>query len=121
MKCARRCLPLALIGTNARGRGRQRQPDRHITAVFPRRGLRPHAADASQDYRTGKYCEGFNGYAEYLVGCTYFATLLKQSPVGLPTTPYGKIDPALAEVIQKTVWQIVAAHPDSGVERKAEK
>jgi hypothetical protein len=55
------------------------------------------------------------------VGCTYFATLLKQSPVGLPTTPYGKFDPALAEVIQKTVWQIVAAHPDSGVKLKAEK
>jgi hypothetical protein len=55
------------------------------------------------------------------VGCTYFATLLKQSPVDLPTAPYGKIEPALAEVIQKTVWQIVAAHPDSGVERKTEK
>lgn len=57
----------------------------------------------------------------YLVGCTYFATLLKQSPVGLPTAPYGKIDPALAATIQKTVWQIVAATPEAGVGVKGEK
>ena len=62
-----------------------------------------------------------NEAGSYLVGCTYFATLLRQSPVGLPTAPYGKIDPALAGTIQKTVWQIVAAHPDAGVGVKAEK
>lgn len=28
---------------------------------------------------------------------------------------YGKIDPALAETIQKTVWQIVAAYSEAGV------
>ena len=56
-----------------------------------------------------------NEAGSYLVGCTYFATLLRQSPVGLPTAPYGKIDPALAETIQKTVWQIVTAHPVAGV------
>jgi len=52
-----------------------------------------------------------------LVGviCKIIATLLKQSPVGLPTAPYGRIDPALAVTIQKTVWQIVSAHPDAGV------
>jgi len=54
----------------------------------------------------------------YLVGCTYFATLLKQSPKGLPTEPYGKIAPALAEIIQETVWKVVTAHPDSGVGMK---
>ena len=71
-----------------------------------------------QFYKDGIH---LNEAGAYLVGCTYFATLLKQSPVGLPTTPYGKIDPALAEAIQKTVWQIVAAHPDSGVKLKTEK
>lgn len=50
-----------------------------------------------------------------LGGCTDFAPLLKQSSVGLPTAPYGKFDPALAETIQKTVWQSVASHPDAGV------
>ena len=59
-----------------------------------------------------------NEAGSYLVGCTYFATLLKQSPVGLSTAPYGRIDPALAETIQKTVWQVVAAHPDAGVGAK---
>ena len=38
--------------------------------------------------------------------------------MGLPTEPYGKIDPALAETIQKTLWQIVAAHPEAGVKMK---
>lgn len=71
-----------------------------------------------QFYKDGIH---LNEAGAYLVGCTYFATLLKQSPVGLPTTQYGKLDPALAEVIQKTVWQIVTAHPDSGVKIKVEK
>ena len=56
-----------------------------------------------------------NEAGSYLVGCTYFATLLKQSPVGLPTAPYGQIDPALAETIQQAVWKIVASHPEVGV------
>ena len=56
-----------------------------------------------------------NEAGSYLVGCTYCATLLKQSPVGLPTAPYEQIDPTLAETIQKTVWQTVAAHPEAGV------
>ncbi|MEO8350501.1 MAG: hypothetical protein ABI680_02150 [Chthoniobacteraceae bacterium] len=51
----------------------------------------------------------------YLVGCSYFATLLKQTPVGLPTAPYGKIDPALAATIQEIVWKVVGAHPEAGV------
>ena len=59
-----------------------------------------------------------NEAGSYLVGCAYFTTLLKQSPVGLPTTPYGRIDPALAETIQQMVWQVVAAHPDAGVTAK---
>ncbi len=41
----------------------------------------------------------------YLVGCVYFAHLLRQSPVGLPTEPYGKVDPALAPFIQKFAVQ----------------
>ena len=72
---------------------------------------------------TSIYKDGIhlNEAGSYLVACTYFATMLKQSPVGLPTAPYGKIDPSLAGTIQKSVWQIVAAHPDAGVGVKAEK
>ena len=33
-----------------------------------------------------------NETSSCLVGCTYFATLFKPSPVGLPGVPYGKID-----------------------------
>jgi hypothetical protein len=54
-----------------------------------------------------------NQAGSYLVGCTYFATLLKQSPLDLPTEPYGTIDPSLAQIIQKTVWQVVAEQTDS--------
>ncbi|MCX6971142.1 MAG: hypothetical protein NTV93_13460 [Verrucomicrobia bacterium] len=53
----------------------------------------------------------------YLVGCTYFACLLKQSPVGLPTAPYGTIDPELAKIIQETAWEVVSNHPKSGVKK----
>ena len=68
-------------------------------------GRVPGYTSIYQFYKDGIH---LNEAGSYLVGCTYFATLLKQSPVGLPTAPYGKIDPALAETIQKTVWQIVS-------------
>jgi hypothetical protein len=73
-------------------------------------GRVPGYSSIHQFYRDGIH---LNEAGSYLVGCTYFATLLRQSPVGLPTAPYGKIDPALAETIQKTVWEIVSGHPES--------
>ena len=75
-------------------------------------GQVPGYTSIYQFYKDGIH---LNEAGSYLVGCTYFATLLQQSPVGLPTAPYGAIPPALAEIIQKTVWQVVTAHPDSGV------
>ena len=65
-----------------------------------------------QFYKDGIH---LNEPGSYLVGCTYFATLLRQSPEGLPTEPYGEIDPVLAKIIQETAWQVVSQHPDSGV------
>jgi len=65
-----------------------------------------------------KFKAFLNEPGPYLVGCTFFATLLKQSPIGLPAAPYGKIDPALAETIQKTVWKVVSKHTDAGVAEK---
>jgi hypothetical protein len=72
----------------------------------------PGYTNIYQLYRDGIH---LNEAGCYLVGCAFFATLLKQSPLGLPTEPYGKIDAGLAETIQKVVWDVVAAHPDSGV------
>jgi hypothetical protein len=51
----------------------------------------------------------------YLVGCTFYATMVKQSPVGLPTEPYGKLDPKVAAFLQQTVWDVVSEHPEAGV------
>ena len=78
-------------------------------------GKVPGYTSIYQFYKDGIH---LNQAGSYLVGCTYFATLLKQSPMGLPTEPYGTINPSLAETIQKTVWQVVAAHPDAGVGTK---
>lgn len=78
-------------------------------------GKVPGYTSIYQFYKDGIH---LNEAGSYLVGCTYFATLLKQSPVGLPSAPYGKIDPALAETIQKAVWQIVEALPEAGVKGK---
>jgi hypothetical protein len=78
-------------------------------------GKVPGYSSIHQFYKDGIH---LNEAGSYLVGCTYFATLLKQSPAGLPAAPYGAIDPALAETIQQTVWQVVAGHPDAGVGSK---
>ena len=73
-------------------------------------GKVPGYTSIYQFYKDGIH---LNEAGSYLVGCTYFATLLSQSPVGLPTAAYGTIDPKLAETIQKTVWQVVQTHPDA--------
>ncbi len=56
-----------------------------------------------------------NNIGSYIVGCTFFATLYKENPQGLPSEPYKLTDPKLAEVIQETVWKVVSAHELSGV------
>ncbi len=49
-----------------------------------------------------------NEAGSYLVACTFYATLFRQSPVGLPSELYGKIDPGLAKSIQESVWDVVS-------------
>jgi len=56
-----------------------------------------------------------NNVGSYVVGCTYFATLYKESPKGLPGEPYKVTDPKLAEVIQETVWNVVSTNELAGV------
>jgi hypothetical protein len=75
-------------------------------------GKVPGYTSIYQFYKDGIH---LNQAGSYLVGCTFFSTLLNQSPLALQTAPYGKIDASLAQTIQKTVWQVVVACPDSGV------
>jgi len=90
-------------------------PVGHVMAAIDllmRQGKVPGYTSIYQFYKDGIH---LNEPGSYLVGCTYFATLLRQSPEGLPTEPYGEIDPVLAKIIQETSWQVVSQHPDSGV------
>lgn len=74
------------------------------------------------------YADGvhLNNIGAYVAACTWYATLLGKSPVGLPVGPYqgdrGEIETAsltisddLARVIQETAWEVVATHPLTGV------
>jgi len=66
-----------------------------------------------------------NNVGSYIAGCTYFATLYGESPVGLPVVePYRQsassksdlpITNDLARIIQESVWEVVATHPMTGV------
>jgi hypothetical protein len=78
-------------------------------------GRVPGYTSIYQFYKDGIH---LNEPGSYVVGCTFFATLLKQSPEGLPTAPYGKIEPALAKVIQSTVWNVVRTLPEAGVQAR---
>ncbi len=57
-----------------------------------------------------------NNIGSYIVGCTFYATLWRDSPLGLPVAAYEPVADDVARVIQETVWQVVADHPWSGVE-----
>ena len=70
------------------------------------------------------YADGIhlNNVGSYVVGCTFFATLYEQTPVGLPVTGYTPEHPhdaplgeTLARIIQEAAWEVVATHPLTGV------
>ncbi len=65
----------------------------------------------------GLYKDGIhlNKEGSYLVGCTFFSTLYKQSPKGLPGDSYGVTDVRLMNIIQDTVWRVVRTHELAGV------
>lgn len=71
--------------------------------------------------------EGFNGIFQvytddihlgnvgaYIVACTFFASLYRQSPVGLPSGAPYHVGGKLAGIIQETVWKTVLGHPLAG-------
>jgi hypothetical protein len=44
-------------------------------------------------------------------GCTFFATIYKESPVGLPVpSQYGTISNTIRDIIQQTVWETVTGN-----------
>lgn len=72
----------------------------------------PGYTDIGQLYADGIH---FNDVGAYVVGCTFFATLYKESPVGLSSGPYQVKDEKLARAIQETVWDVVSNHPLAGI------
>jgi hypothetical protein len=60
-----------------------------------------------------------NNVGSYVVGCTFFATLYKENPKGLPGEAYKVQDAKLAEAIQETVWKVVSTHDLAGVVKVA--
>lgn len=63
------------------------------------------------------YADGIhlNQVGSYVVGCTYYATLYRESPVGLTGAPYGLQNEKLAKIIQQTAWEVVQSEPLAGV------
>lgn len=64
----------------------------------------------------------FNSLGAYLMALTHYAVLYGRSPVGLPHelldaqgAPVPSPDPAVARLMQETVWEVVTRYPRSGV------
>lgn len=90
-------------------------PVGHVMAAMDEQmkaGQVPGYTSIYQFYKDGIH---LNEPGSCLVGCTFFATLLRQSPEGLPSEPYGTIPSGLAAKIQKTAWEVVRTHPDAGI------
>jgi hypothetical protein len=90
-------------------------PVGHVLAalhVQMKAGKIPGWSSICQFYKDGIH---LNEPGSYAVACAYSATLLKQSPEGLPTQPYGKIASDLAQVIQETTWKTARGCRESGV------
>ncbi|MBI5833954.1 MAG: hypothetical protein HZB16_16800 [Armatimonadetes bacterium] len=51
----------------------------------------------------------------YVVGATFYATLLRRDPKGFPTEPYKVTDARFAELVQQVVWKVVSEHPLAGI------
>ncbi len=85
---------------------------KHLLELKIQAGLVPGMNSIYDGYSDGSH---LNPLGEYIVGCTFFATIYRESPIGLPTEPYCDIPADLAAVIQETVWEAVNAHPLSGV------
>ncbi len=70
--------------------------------------LAPGYTNIYQLYRDGIHLDELGSY---LVACTYYAMLMKRSPLGLPTEPYGQLNAEVARIIQQTAWDVVRSVP----------
>ncbi len=64
----------------------------------------------------------FNDLGAYLVALTHYAVLYHRTPVGLPYalmradgTPARAPSPEVAALMQRTVWEVITRHPETGV------
>ncbi|MBD0258048.1 MAG: Ig-like domain-containing protein, partial [Cytophagales bacterium] len=59
------------------------------------------------------YADGIHmtNVGSYIVACSFFATIYKESPVGLPVpSQYGAISNTIRDIIQQTVWETVTGN-----------
>lgn len=56
-----------------------------------------------------------NAVGSYMLSVTYYATLFRESPIGLPYDSAIIPNPAVAAQIQDAVWQVVTGNPLAGV------
>lgn len=98
------------------GRTVRMVPVGHVMHELNRRakaGQVPGLARIGDMYTDGVHLDA---RGHYLVALTFFTTIFREDPRGLPVPPdYGTLDPAFVAVLQDTVLDIVAAHPLSGV------
>jgi hypothetical protein len=78
-------------------------------------GQVPGCAHIKQLFADGIH---LNNVGSYVVGCSYFATLYKENPKGLPSAPYKVEDAKLTGIIQDAVWKIVSTNELAGVRTK---
>jgi YVTN family beta-propeller protein len=71
-------------------------------------------ADIHQLYKDAIH---LNEIGSYIVRMTYYATIMKKSPVGLSSENIENLAPAFVQQIQETVWRIVRNHPLAGVKQ----
>jgi hypothetical protein len=57
-----------------------------------------------------------NGLGSYLAACTFYATIYGKDPAGLSHSGYPGVTPAQAALAQEIAWQVVTAHPYTGVQ-----
>jgi hypothetical protein len=63
------------------------------------------------------YADGIhlNETGRYIVGCTFYSTIFRADPHGLPSEPYKVKDTSIVPVIQDVVWKVVQANPLAGI------
>jgi hypothetical protein len=90
-------------------------------------GIVPDLKSISDVYIDGIH---LGNVGAYIAGCSFFAVIYGESPVGLPVPQatwnlgyaqvqgniyHRPLSPTLARIIQETVWEVVATHPLTGV------